>query len=54
MEFLEKTGDSIAIIERSYLSDRLFQNVMHNEGYIFKLDMDIFKTAHKPTITTLL
>ena len=50
MEFLEKPGDSIAIIERSYLSDSLFQNVMHSEGYIFKLDMDIFKTAHKPTI----
>jgi deoxyadenosine/deoxycytidine kinase len=50
IEFLEKPGDSIAIIERSYLSDRLFQNVMHSEGYIFKLDMDIFKTAHKPTI----
>ncbi len=50
MEFLETPGDSIAIIERSYLSDRLFQNVMHSEGYIFELDMDIFKTAHKPTI----
>ena len=50
MEFLETKGDSIAIIERSYLSDRLFQNVMFSEGYINKLDMDIFKTAHIPTI----
>jgi len=50
MEFLEKPGDSIAIIERSYLSDRLFQNVMHSEGYIFKLHMDIYSLAHKPTI----
>ena len=50
MEFLEKKGEGIAIIERSYLSDRLFQNVMHSEGYIFNLHMDIFKTAHIPTI----
>jgi len=50
IEFLEKKGDSIAIIERSYLSDRLFQNVMHGEKYIHNLDMAIFKTAHIPTI----
>ena len=50
IEFLEKPGDSIAIIERSYLSDRLFQNIMFSEGYLHKLDMDIFKTAHIPTI----
>ena len=50
MEFLETKGEGIAIIERSYLSDRLFQNVMHSEGYINKLHMDIFKTAHIPTI----
>jgi len=50
MEFLGKTGNGIAIIERSYLSDRLFQNVIHSEGYIHTLDMNIYKTAHIPTI----
>ena len=38
MEFLETKGEGIAIIERSYLSDRLFQNVMHSEGYINNLN----------------
>jgi hypothetical protein len=50
MEFLEKEGESLAIIERSYISDTLFQNVLHCEGYINQLDMDIYKTAHKPKI----
>lgn len=50
IEFLEKKGEGIAIIERSYLSDTLFQNVIHSEGYIHKLDMDIYALSHKPTI----
>jgi len=50
MEFLEKKGDGIAIIERSYMSDTLFQNMIHSEGYIHKLDMDIYALAHKPNI----
>ena len=50
MEFLETKGDGIAIFERSYLSDKLFQNVMHSEGYINQLDLDIYDTSHKPKI----
>jgi deoxyadenosine/deoxycytidine kinase len=50
MDFLEKPGDGLAIIERSYLSDKLFQNMLNSEGYINKIDMDIYALAHKPTI----
>jgi deoxyadenosine/deoxycytidine kinase len=50
IEFLEKEGECIALIERSYLSDKLFQNVMFSEGYINKLDMDIYALAQKPKI----
>ena len=50
LEFLEKEGECIAIIERSYLSDKLFQTVMHQHKCISQLHMDIFKTAYKPTI----
>jgi deoxyadenosine/deoxycytidine kinase len=50
LEFLEKPGESLAIIERSYMSDKLFQNVLFNNGNISKLDMDIYHTAHIPQI----
>ena len=33
LEFLEKPGEGIALIERSYLSVGLFQKVLHGEGY---------------------
>lgn len=50
LEFLEKEGECIAIIERSYLSDKLFQTVMYQHACLSNLHMDIFKTAYKPTI----
>ena len=50
LEFLEKEGESLAIIERSYLSDKLFQTVMHQHKCISQLHMDIYALAYKPTI----
>ena len=50
LEFLEKEGECIAIIERSYLSDKLFQTVMHQHKCISQLHMDIYALAYKPTI----
>ena len=50
MNFLEKPGECLAIVERSYMSDKLFQTVLFNNGHINKLDMDIYNTAHIPQI----
>ena len=54
-EFMEHCINStdkqcIGIFERSYKSDKIFQSILCTKGYISRLDLDIYNTAHISTI----